>query len=265
MSYKGVYESRDLSHTSYMSGYARKRPYGAYQRGQDSQRLPRLVPRSALPQRYVVQNGRNRTSGFYGRYPVAGYRGRGAELKFFETSHNFTIPTVGAVPASGQLNLIPQGVTESTRVGRKCILKYIQGRWTLNLDPGAAADIATIVTIYVVLDKQCNGAAAAATAVFESANLGRSFRNLANSQRFRILKKIQYNLTPAAGATTAYNFAIKQCNFDIKCNIPLEFDATTGAITEIKSNNVFLLVQTNGSDGLVTLEGTSRVRFSDGS
>lgn len=208
-----------------------------------------------------IQPGMVRTGGNYGRYA-----GRNAEMKFFDTALSFNIDATGEVPATGQLNLIPQGVTESTRVGRKCVLKSIQMRGIVLFQPGAAATAASTAYIYVVLDKQANGAAAAVTDVFTSANLASAMHNLSNSQRFVVLKKMKFTMAPMAGATTAYNNSTKTFDMFKKCNIPLEFSSTTGAITELRSNNVFLLAGTDQlSDDLISVAGTCRVRFSDGS
>lgn len=208
-----------------------------------------------------VDPGYTRTGGFYGRF------GKGGEQKFFDTALSFLIDSTGEVPATGQLCLIPQGVTESTRVGRKCVLKSIQGKMQLLYQPGASGLATTSGVIYVVLDKQCNGAAAAATDVFEAAaNLHLQFHDLANSQRFVVLKKMKYTMFPGAGATTAYNNGMRIIEFYKKCNIPLEFSSTTGAITELRSNNVFMLAGCDAnSDDQTTVIGNVRVRFSDGS
>ena len=206
--------------------------------------------------------GFDRTGGSFGRYA-----GRGAELKFFDTALSFNIDSTGEVPATGQLCLIPQGVTESTRVGRKCVIKSIQGKMQLLYQPGATGLATTSGVIYVVLDKQTNGAAAAATDVFESgANLHLQFHDLANSQRFVVLKKMKYTMVPQAGVTTAYNNSMRVIEFYKKCNIPLEFSSTTGAITELRSNNVFLLAGCDANtDDLTAVIGNVRLRFSDGS
>lgn len=205
--------------------------------------------------------GYTRTEGFYGRYA-----GPNSELKFFDTTNSFLFDATGEVPATGQLNLIPQGVTESQRVGRKCVIKSIHMRGIAVNVPAAAANSATTCYMYVVLDTQCNGAAAAVTDVLSSNNLSIAFNNLANSQRFRILKKFAWKFQATAGATTAYNNSIIMYKWNKKCNIPLEFSSTTGAITEIRSNNIFLLAGTDGqTDDIVTLAGNTRVRFSDGS
>jgi len=210
--------------------------------------------------RVMVTPGYTRTGGNYGRYA-----GRGAELKFFDTTTSFNIDQTGEVPATGQLNLIPQGVTESTRVGRKCVLKSIQAKWDLAYSPAAAAIAATVGVIYVILDKQANGAAAAATDVFTGTNLTQAMHNLSNSQRFVVLKKMPFVFNAQAGVSTAYNSTVKHVEFYKKCNIPLEFSSTTGAITEIRSNNVFLLAGAYNTDDLIGVSGVVRVRFSDGS
>lgn len=188
----------------------------------------------------------------------------GDELKFFDTSLAFTFDATGEVPATGQLVLIPQGVTESTRVGRKCTIKSLQMKGSLNYVPAAAATAATTVFLYLVLDQQCNGAAAAVTDVLTGNGLQVAFRNLANGERFRILKKIKVTLAPGAGVTTAYNNSTRHFEFYLKCHYPIEFSSTTGAITEIRSNNLFLLAGSDGNtDDLVTMNGACRVRFSD--
>lgn len=205
-----------------------------------------------------VDPGYTRSSGFYGRF------GKGGELKFFDTSLSFLIDATGEVPATGQLALIPQGVTESTRVGRKCTIKSIAMKGNLLYAPAAAASGSTNAVMYLVLDKQCNGAAAGATDVFTGTNFVTLFHNLANSQRFVVLKTWKWTINSSAGATTAYNNVSRMWSGFKKCNIPIEYSSTTGAITEIRSNNLFLLASSDGtSDDLITIGGTCRLRFSD--
>lgn len=201
-----------------------------------------------------------RRSGLYGRF-----KGNDAELKFFDTALAFNIDATGEVPATGQLALIPQGDTESQRDGRKCVVKSIAIKAQLILDPGAAADCAGVTAIYLVLDKQTNGAAAAVTDVFTSAtNLSQVMRNMSESSRFTVLKKWIMDWNPAAGATTAYNFHARHIDFYKKVNIPLHYNSTTGAIGEIRSNNLFLLAGCNSTlDDLVAVAGTCRLRFAD--
>jgi len=201
-----------------------------------------------------------RRSGLYGRF-----KGNDAELKFFDTALSFNIDATGEVPATGQLALIPQGDTESNRDGRKCVIKSIAIKAQLILDPGALADAAGVTAIYLVLDKQTNGAAAAITDVFTSGtNLSQVMRNMSESSRFTVLKKWVMDWNPSAGATTAYNFVAKHIDFYKKVNIPMHYNSTTGAIGEIRSNNLFLMAGCNATlDDLVAVAGTCRLRFSD--
>nr|DAO75535.1 MAG TPA: capsid protein [Cressdnaviricota sp.] len=200
-----------------------------------------------------------RTGGFYGRYS-----GRNAEQKFFDTTLNFLMDATGEVPATGQLCLIPQGVTESQRVGRKCVIKSILIKAIALYSPAAGADPYMTGEILVVLDKQCNGAAAAITDVLTGTQVNTALHNLANSQRFVVLKRIKIGFNPTAGVTTAYAGAARKIDWYKKCNIPIEFSSTTGAIGEIKSNNIFLLAgSSTAGDDLVTVSGTCRLRFSD--
>lgn len=207
---------------------------------------------------FPVRAGYQRQSGFYGRFT-----GKNAENKFFDTAISFTVDATGEVPATGQLNLIPQGVTESTRVGRKCVVKSIHIRGTMGFAPAGGTNANDLVYVYVVLDKQCNGAAAAITDVLTSNVISNAMINLANSERFTILKRIVASLPSGAGVSAAYSGLVKAFEFYHKCNLPIEFSSTTGAITEIRSNNLFLLAGTGSGDDLTTVTATCRLRFSD--
>lgn len=195
------------------------------------------------------------------RAPVA--RSGAGELKFFDTSLAFTFDITGEVPATGQLTLIPQGVTESTRVGRMCTVRSIYIRASVVDAPAAAAVAATSVVLYIVLDKQCNGAAAAVTDVLTSGDMWDAQMNLSNSNRFRILGKWTHNFNATAGVTTAYNSTRHLMEKYIACNIPIEFSGTDGTLGTIRSNNIFLLAGSAGGDDTCTVDGTCRLRFSD--
>lgn len=208
--------------------------------------------------------GYERISGFYGRYN----KGPSSELKFFDTTLSFLIDATGEVPATGQLALIPQGVTESTRVGRKANVKSINVKGNVTFVPVAYTD-AAVCTVYVVQDKQCNGAAAAVTDVYTSSNLSIGMINMANSERFRILKKFTWTVKPEMwdGTSMGIGYTVLPFEWYSKCDIPLEFSSTTGAITEIKSNNIFLLASCQNGlvpvDDKASVSGTCRLRFGD--
>jgi len=220
----------------------------------------RRTPRRTYSKRSRgFKKGYYRKSGYYGRFS-----GRAGEDKFFDTALTFSVDATGEVPATGQLVLIPQGVTESSRVGRKCTITSIYIKGTLIDIPAAAATAASVTFIYLVQDTQCNGAAAAITDVFVSNNLNRSFVNLSNSSRFKILKKWVIPMVAQSGVSTALNNSVKYIKYFKRCSIPIEYSSTTGAITEIRSNNLFLCAGTDAqSDDKHNFEGNCRVRFSD--
>ncbi len=208
--------------------------------------------------------GADRVGGFYGRFS-----GRGAELKFHDTDIDDAIVAAGGNIAADSVCKIPQGVTEKTRVGRKCTIKSIQWRYRMTLPendavgtPGSSDDLRVIL----YLDKQCNGATATVTGILESDN-PHSFMNLAESGRFSILYDKVYSLnfmggmaSDGAGVVSQVRTS-KEVQWSKKCNIPLEFSATTGAISEIRSNNIGLLLI--GQTGVVGFDSKMRLRFSD--
>jgi len=205
-------------------------------------------------------NGYTQNSGYYGRFS-----GPAAELKFFDTDMQFNVDLTPEVPATGQLNLIPQGVTESTRVGRKACLKSIQIDGSIVYSVPASVG-GTIISISLVQDTQCNGAAAAATDVynFNGTNMVQgTLRNVANSERFRVLKKWDISMNVGAGIVNAFGEIVRKWKYYTRCDIPIEFSSTTGALTEIRSNNLFLVAGSLNADDAVVVNGLCRVRFSD--
>ncbi len=208
--------------------------------------------------------GFQRTSGFYGRY-----QGPAAELKFHDVDlDSGAISATGAVTAT--VNIIPQDVTEKTRVGRKCTIKSIGWRYKLSLpeqDAVATPTASDIVRVIMFLDKQANGATAAVTDLLESADY-QSFNNLANKSRFRVLHDAMIPLnyptlaSDNAGVVSSASYQVPG-EFFKKCNIPLEFDdsASTGAIGTIRSNNLGVLLISLSA--VASFDSKIRLRFSD--
>ncbi len=193
-------------------------------------------------------------SGFYGRF------GKGGELKFFDTLLGSTALATAGVVLSESLNLIPQGVTESTRVGRKCTIKKINMMGFILLNSGTAVTGETY-RMMLVLDKQCNGAAATVLNVLQTAD-EKSFNNLATSNRFQVLKNWYGSINKTADIGTNINAQIKTFKFNKSCNLPIEFSATSGAIGTIQSNNIFLIALSSVGTS-ISISHNTRVRFSD--
>ncbi len=249
---------RKRAYTPAYATYRRRRPSG---RG-GYQRIIR--PARAAPRFRGRRAGFQRTAGFYGRY------GQGsAEAKFHDVDLDDTLIAAPST-MTDSICKIAQGVTESTRVGRKCTITKIMWRYHMTLPE--KADVASpgacdIIRVILYWDRQANGATAAITDLLKVDEL-RSFNNLANTGRFKILMDRTHEMNYIGGVGNKFDAAVmnqpevrRAYSFYKSCNIPIEFSATTGAITEIKSNNLGVALMS--IKGVVLFESHIRLRFMD--
>ncbi len=188
------------------------------------------------------------------------------ELKFFDTVVDDAIiaPTMSIF----NLSVIPQGNGESERVGRKITIKKIHMTGIVTLtSPSSGVQTSDCLICMLVQDKQTNGAQFIATDLLDLDGF-RSFRNLANSQRFRVLYKCQYGMR-VQGATRIdegqiiFGEDIRIVSIIRVVNIPIEYDnsATDGRITSVRTNNIYWVTQSN--EGILTSLISCRLRFED--
>lgn len=202
-----------------------------------------------------VMPGYTRTAGPYRRALPSN-----AELKFLDTGIN--IASVGTTGATLPSNLvIPQNTTDSGRIGNKITLKNFMLQFALSNDDATTGAFSSgNVRIAVVLDRQANGALPAWADVFATASLG-AFRNLDNVDRFKILKDQVINV-PIRCTNAAHTDQTGYWRrWFFKCNLPVHYGSTTGAITEMRSNNIAVVYigDTSGTN----LVGTCRVKWTD--
>ncbi len=193
----------------------------------------------------------------------------GQELKFIDLDHDDTVIATGGTILNGSINLIAQGITESTRIGRKCTIRKIGWHMTWALPAvnatGGAPNADTGRAI-LYLDKQCNGATANVTDILETADW-QSFNNLANKGRFRTLMDRSITLNYAAGsgsggaADNDYAQNIVHEEFYKDVNIPIEYNDVNGVLSEIRSNNLGILLISN--NGIIGFFSKIRLRFTD--
>lgn len=201
--------------------------------------------------------GYDRTGGFYALLK--------GEKKFHDDGIDGTMTTAGVVEPS--LNLIPQGVTEKTRVGRQAFIHslHIQGRLMLDTS-STATNSGDCGRIIVYVDHQCNGSAAAVTDILQGAAY-KQFRNLSNKQRFTILSDQKIDMPPPGfgsnGTDSITGRSVQWYSFHkyFKKPLPVQFDSTTGAITEIATNNIGVICISSNANLEFALN--SRVRFTD--
>lgn len=214
-----------------------------------------------------AQTGYLRTGGLYGKFdPLIVGR---PEKKYKDTViAAAVIPVAGScIAASGgsaSLNVLVQDSSATGRVGRKVTLKnvYIHGAITLP-STGVNANATDIVRIILYIDKQTNGVTPAVADLLDTAVGGyNSFRNLSNVERYIILKD-KFISVSAATTVAAVNTGVVSVEYKIykKIECGIEFSGNTGAVTEVRSNNLCVLAISK--NGLATNEFVSRVRFTD--
>ncbi len=217
------------------------------------------------------QNGFSGKTKRYKKTQIGRYADVQGERKFFDTDLDAVFTTITTSMKEANLNIIVQGNTESNRIGRKVILKRVDCKGILTL-PATASDSATseVVRLLLVCDKQTNGAAFAATQLWETDNW-RSFNNLSNSGRFRVLQSKIFTFNASAGSgrgttdTLSFGEVVIPFHMGVNLDLAIEYDnsATTGAVATQRSNSLWLVSQsTTGS--VVMSVSTARVRFIDG-
>lgn len=203
-----------------------------------------------------VVAGYTRNAGAYARsIPI-----RSTEKKYFDTSLADTSDhSAGIVLPS--LCLLPQGTTDQKRIGNKVTIRNINLHLSGSLDDqGTGVFSDGCYRVIVFIDKQCNGAAAAVTDILNTANIS-SFRNMDQVDRFTILKDKMYVL-PCRSTNVLHTISpLIRVNWSKKCNIPVHFSSTTGAITEIRSNNIGILFISNTVNE--NTGGIARIKFTD--
>ncbi len=230
-------------------------PRATIKRTTTTRRVPKTSYGAAARRQTIVSTSRPTAIG-YGRTTIE------PELKFFDTVVAGTALATTGIITSPSLNIVPQGTTESQRVGRKMIIKKIGMRFLLQFN-SSTTETADVVRIIVVLDKQANGAAFAITDVLETASEG-SFNNMANKNRFTILMDRYESINKINDIGTNINEYTQSWSWFKSCDIPIEFDnsVTTGALTSQTSNNIAVFGITLNSTTL-SLGYTCRIRYYD--
>ncbi len=185
----------------------------------------------------------------------SGYYGYGTkESKFFDTTFGSASTATGGTFTT--LTLIPQGLTESTRIGRQILITSVAIKGLCQINASVSENgTSDVVRIVLVQDKQTNGAIAGSTEYLELNEIN-GFNNLSNKNRFKTLASMIVHInTPLSGdgTTTQTGEAIRYFQLFKKVKIPMEFAAGTGAITEISSNSVLAFV--------ISEEATANIRW----
>ncbi len=217
--------------------------------------------------------------------------GRGYEKKFYDGLANDTSISAagtfvdwtadGPTADTSSMVDIVQGVKENQRIGRKCTITNIHARLNFEFLTNETAsmvnaDIAhETIRCMIVWDKQSNGANLGNGDKLLQGNLYNSFRELNNIKKFKVLydKLVTFNTTAIAAADATTSFIITQVSrlvvrdyqlkVSIKCFIPIEYTATLGAITELSTNNIAMIIWSKHGARMKLTSSPVRFRFID--
>ncbi len=188
------------------------------------------------------------------------------ELKFLDT--DIVDGTIAANMTKFNPQVIPQGDEESQRIGRKVIIKSLSIKGTLQLIASTSgASSSEVLVMKVIHDSQTNGAEFATAQLLEADTFD-SYNNLANRNRFRILKAEYFEFSAGGAAPTGaaliFSEVTKVVDCHLKMNISVEYDNSfnTGVIGTVTSNSIWVVFQTLTGE-LISSNLKMRIRYTD--
>lgn len=221
----------------------------------------------------MVVPGYTRVGGAY-RRSLPG----GSETKYNDCTITVTPTTTWAIPTqvcvsplastpdnpvgSQSLVTITQGQTDHRRIGNKMTVYQFRMRGNVTLNSSSVDIGRTQIRCLLVMDMQANGASAVPSDVMEPQSAATSsylsFANMDNVGRFKILKDKVFTIDVAG---IQFGTAMIKMNHKIKEGMDVHFSGSTGAITEIRSNNLFLMFGSSSSS--LTVNAITRVYWKD--
>lgn len=163
----------------------------------------------------------------------------GNEIKYWDTGLQTNVGT-GITVLDNSLCLVPQGTTDTSRIGRSIKILAIHNQWSHFTTYGTTIDESSLSRFWLILDKQSNGAVPATPAeVFQTTSNIQPFMQLNNSGRFVCLRNHLSKLEVET-ATTGGTFSQAWNNWTwfTKVNMIIEYTGSSGVISTLKSNNL---------------------------
>lgn len=161
------------------------------------------------------------------------------------------------------------GTGPTNRVGNHILLHKLQMKYQLGGNSANVGNKGGVVTVCVVMDTQTNKAALDTDNVWDTTfDHQLSFRDLEHSGRFKILyqKTFTMRVTSAVDSTTDETHWIPRYAKwykTFKKPLKIDYDGSTGALTEQTQNSIHLLVSTDITDERVRFDASWRARFTD--
>lgn len=177
------------------------------------------------------------------------------ELKYFDLNISTSVQNnFWNIISNLSLSSITQGVGNNSRIGRKIRVRGIvlRGKFIATVEPTPAARLAQPWTMDFLWDKQCNGAVPQITDIYTSAN-SQGLPNPLFDDRFKFIKRLSKDDPQSPH---------QQINTKINCNQVITYDASTGAITDLTTTNL-LVIMVTPFDATPTFSGILRILYVD--
>lgn len=229
--------------------------------------------------RKVSKRGKRKT---YKRINVRTGGFRGMEVKFTDVSRERAVLASGTMtgleadPSTKLcLNSLTAGPGESQRIGRKIHMLSIQLAGVIDTTIMSLSTMPLNNTYFValVLDTQTNGAQLASELVFKN-NSGvvntctAPFRNLKYVDRFKVLWSKQLKRNPAgstqhiaSGSDFDTAGTITPFKMNMRLNIDVLYDDTTGNVSAITDNSLHIIACTNSELLAPFIRYNCRIRY----
>lgn len=217
--------------------------------------------------RYKYQNYRNKRGRYIKkrrRYKSSFYRGikkkmyklaRQLNVEYKEHNVQFTGNTVSSTMTIQNLNIIDQGTTDITRIGRQIKITRVNIRGVCAINTSATMTFARFI---VLIDKQVNQAAFSAgdllfdTSVFDNCV---SYINLDNKGRFKILCDKILSLSPSNAVGKFY--------YNKNLTLPVVYDGSTSAVADQTSKALYLCMVSSEATNTPAVTLHARIRYVD--
>lgn len=199
---------------------------------------------------------RPRRNIFYKRLRNKMYKlARQLNVEYKEHNVQFTGNAVSSTMTIQNLNLIDQGTTDITRIGRQIKITRCNIRSVFAINTSATM---TYVRVIVLIDKQVNQAAFSAgdllydTSVFDNCV---SMINLDNKGRFKILADKILSLSPSN--------AVGRFIYNKNLNLPIVYDNTGNGIADLTSMSLYVCFVSSEATNTPAVTMHARIRYVD--
>lgn len=153
------------------------------------------------------------------------------------------------------INQLAQGITNGTRIGSQVATRSCAYRYELDLPTTAANQVPTSGRVMLLWDKQPNGATAAYTTIFGTANY-LSFMTPGNADRFVVLRNQQFSLSPNGDQVLFFE---GYC----KINMRTTYTSDAGSVPQTGALLLVYIADQATAANQPTINGCWRVRYMD--